>query len=201
MSFRKEFKVPMSPKELVIVKADLIKLGLKMLFPSRLIKSIYFDDSSHSMFHASEDGVLFRKKIRLRTYDNNRTTTQNPSNITLEKKISSIEGRFKVVDPIDNLNVKKLLNNGYWDENLGLCRPVTQVEFERSYLSLNGIRFTFDKNIRYRRYESSVYYQEPLCVLELKVPFEFPESSILKTYGWRFRRFSKYCRSLNFIEN
>ena len=45
------------------------------------------------MYLDSEDGCLPRKKIRVRTYPENK----NDSEYFFETKISSVEGRYKIV--------------------------------------------------------------------------------------------------------
>ena len=88
MSFRKEKKYRLSFSDLASVKKQLFQTGMVSLHPTRLINSCYFDNSELRLFHESEEGILPRKKFRIRWY--------NKSNIfTEEIKISSIEGRFK----------------------------------------------------------------------------------------------------------
>ena len=88
MSFRKEKKFRLSLTEAAFYKNIMKGVGMKLLFPSRLINSCYFDTRNFQLFTESEEGVLPRKKIRVRWYD-------GIPNYTKETKISSIEGRFK----------------------------------------------------------------------------------------------------------
>ena len=58
------------------------------LYPMRKVNSCYFDTNELQMFHDSDQGVLPRKKIRIRNYNDEKIFTE-------ETKISSEEGRFK----------------------------------------------------------------------------------------------------------
>ena len=93
------------------------------------------------MFHESEEGVLPRKKFRIRWY--------NKSNVfTEEIKISSIEGRFKYQKKTLNIrNTDELFNIKIFDKLYGELIPVLIVRYEREYFSLNDLRITLDKNI------------------------------------------------------
>ena len=66
MSFRIEKKVRLSPSEFHLIKSFLLDQGMKSLFPDREINSIYYDTHQYDLFHDSEEGVLPRKKIRIR---------------------------------------------------------------------------------------------------------------------------------------
>ena len=96
MSYRTKEKIALSKSDGYIFVDSLIKKGFKELYPQRLIQSIYFDNLKHGMFIDSEEGVLPRKKIRIRNYPNT-----DLKNFTLETKISSIEGRFKKTKSLD----------------------------------------------------------------------------------------------------
>ena len=56
---------------------------MRELYPKRVINSCYFDSHDLRCFYDSDEGVLPRKKIRLRWYENKKK-------ITKEIKVSSI---------------------------------------------------------------------------------------------------------------
>ena len=89
MSFRKEKKFRVTVSDFHKCRYQWHKLGMKPLFEPRLITSVYFDTIDLNMFNDSEEGVLPRKKVRIRWYGNSKI-------FALENKISSIEGRFKL---------------------------------------------------------------------------------------------------------
>ena len=88
MSFRNEKKFRLSYGDSYHLKSNLISLGMKKMYPDRKINSEYFDTKHLKMFSDSEEGILPRKKIRLRWY--NDKLVKN-----LEIKVSSNEGRYK----------------------------------------------------------------------------------------------------------
>ena len=61
---------------------------MKKLYKGRLVNSCYLDTYDLRMFSESDEGILPRKKIRFRWYENEEIFNK-------EIKISSIEGRFK----------------------------------------------------------------------------------------------------------
>ena len=99
MSFRKEKKYRLTYSDQKILKKTLFYKGMKILYPKREINSVYFDTDNFDFYLNSEEGVLPRKKIRVRWYN------QNRSKIFKETKISSIEGRFKINKPFLDQNI------------------------------------------------------------------------------------------------
>ena len=66
MSFRIEEKIPMTVSDSDQFLESLKDKGLETLFPKRVIQSNYFDSSNYSLYRDSEEGLLPRKKIRIR---------------------------------------------------------------------------------------------------------------------------------------
>ena len=66
MSFRKEEKLKIPPNNIFLLKKMIINNEGKNLYPSRTINSIYFDNQKLSMYTQSIEGVVPRKKIRIR---------------------------------------------------------------------------------------------------------------------------------------
>ena len=89
MSFRIEKKIILNKQKTFKFKDWLRQNNIKNIYTDRQVYSIYFDNKINQSFYESEEGVVPRKKIRLRYYGNNK------DKILLEKKISSAEGRFK----------------------------------------------------------------------------------------------------------
>ena len=69
MSYRKEKKFKLTSYDAIKIIADLKQKGMRELFPKRIISSQYFDNSNFDMFLDSEEGLLARKKIRVRWYN------------------------------------------------------------------------------------------------------------------------------------
>ena len=66
MTFRIEKKYRLTKSEQLLIKSKLIKKGMKILYPSREINNCYFDTKDLRCFFESEEGMLPRKKIRIR---------------------------------------------------------------------------------------------------------------------------------------
>ena len=77
------------------------------------------DDFGNSMYLSSEEGSLPRKKIRIRSYPSNLKTLD----WSLEKKISSVEGRYKTQKILKKQEKENFLKNGYFDQYYGNCYP------------------------------------------------------------------------------
>jgi len=190
MSFRKEKKYRLSFSDLASVKKQLFQTGMVSLHPARLINSCYFDDSELKLFHESEEGVLPRKKFRIRWY--------NKSNIfTEEIKISSIEGRFKYQKKILNIHkAEELFDITIFDKFYGELKPILVVSYEREYFKFNNLRITFDKNISYTFIKtiSKLMLKDKECVMEVKVPINCDDGYIENLIHIPTTRFSKYSR-------
>ena len=90
MSFRIEEKLYIRSEHILDFKKFLTKSSAKQLYKPRAIKSLYFDNLNFDMYNDSIEGVVPRKKIRVREYPNT-----DDRNFYLEIKNSSVEGRFK----------------------------------------------------------------------------------------------------------
>ena len=160
-----------------------------------LKSSIYFDNYKLSSYHDSMEGVIPRKKIRLRWYDNIKNKLKNSN---LEKKINSIEGKFKKVEKATNpSNILKLgiLDNGY-----GLCFPVLQVDYNREYFKIFDIRITVDTKIRYKNFKEehffNQYHNDDEIVLEAKALNTNIKNFVDENIYFEKIRFSKYCNAI-----
>ncbi len=190
MSFRKEKKYRLSNYDLVLLKKTLIQAGLKTLYPSRIIFSEYLDTDNLQMFSDSEEGVLPRKKIRIRWYDNSKEKN-------LETKISSTEGRFKLSKKyLNNYNLKNMLDPVY-----GKIYPSIIIKYLREYYFLNNLRITIDTKILYNdvRKNGTSNAQDRENVLEVKANNEISDDYIAKIIPYPTSRFSKYCRGVSFL--
>jgi len=192
LSFRKEKKIRVTVNEFFKLQSLLQQKGMKSLFKPRVISSIYLDTVDMNMFHDSEEGVLPRKKVRIRWYNEDKK-------FTLENKTSSIEGRFKVTSKLDSsLLVNEFKIKSRRDSQYGLIQPILKVSYERSYFMLNNMRITFDKNITYQylRTENNRKYFEPERVVEIKIPISCSDDFVEKHIPYPTARFSKYSRGL-----
>ena len=123
MSFRKEKKFRLTLSDQKILKSSLLTLGMRELFPSRIINSTYFDTDHLDMYINSEEGILPRKKIRVRWYGTKKSLKK-------ETKVSSIEGRYKLSEPFIS---KNFLSTVIFDINFLVLANLSL------YVDVNGI--------------------------------------------------------------
>lgn len=165
---------------------------MKNLFEHRIITSIYFDTVDLNMFHDSEEGVLPRKKVRIRWYN-------NLSAFSLENKISSIEGRFKTTSKLENIiSENNIIKRSLFDKHYGHIQPTLKVSYQRSYFIFKKMRITFDRDINYQnlKHADKRKYYDPERVIEVKIPFSCPDDFFEKIIPHTTARFSKYSRGL-----
>ena len=194
MSFRIENKYKMSLSDQKIFKASLLSRGAKVVYPSRKINSCYFDTKLLDCFHESEDGFLPRKKVRIRWYGESNKYQK-------EIKISSIEGRFKIIEkfPLENFSINN--NIKLLEPDIGLLSSTLLVSYWREYLILDKLRITLDSKIKYFDLRGSFKRQvnDFECVSELKTEELFMEDYINQLIHMPTSRFSKYCRGISLI--
>ena len=130
MSYRKEKKFKLTKSEINKVKKDLNRLGMRKLYLNRKINSIYFDNKNFDIFKDSEEGVLPRKKIRVRWYD-------QKAEFKKEIKISSSEGRFKINKKLNQIKSKENIENLlFFDQTYGSLNAKILISYLREYLNL-----------------------------------------------------------------
>ena len=116
------------------------------------------------MYLDSEDGTLPRKKIRIRKYPNNKI-----SELFFETKISSVEGRFKIIKKINEKKIKEYIHRGYFDINYGFCFPKIEISYFREYFSFFNQRLTLDNLITYKCFKSNrALVDKEILILEIK---------------------------------
>ena len=68
MSFRIEEKLMISHEHLVDFKEFIFQKNAKTIYPGRKITSLYFENNKNQMYDDSIEGLVPRKKIRIRHY-------------------------------------------------------------------------------------------------------------------------------------
>lgn len=190
MSFRREKKFKLSHYEFQTLKNSLLNKGMQPLFKKRAINSLYYDTTMLDMFHDSEEGLLPRNKVRIRWYD-------NISELNIEIKTSSFEGRFKTSTICDRKENNGLPESIY-DSRYGLLKPSLLVAYSREYFSLKNMRVTFDASIRYVNYRAStnIDYEDGEQIMEIKTSSDISDDYIQKFIPYATTRFSKYSRGI-----
>ena len=163
MSFRIEEKLLINKYQLSEFKEYLISKGAYKIFETRKINNLYFDNDKFEMFNDSIEGCLPRKKIRLRSYEDDRNF--------LEIKISSTEGRYKTSNQIDLKKTNNMKNLGFFDKDYGSCKPVLYVEYTRDYFKHRDVRVTIDNDINYFTKYRKFLGIDKNQIIELKASF------------------------------
>ncbi|MCH9844487.1 MAG: VTC domain-containing protein [Alphaproteobacteria bacterium] len=189
MSYRKERKYRLSGYDMRALQSKLLQEGMQQLHPERVIISQYFDRRDFKAFHDSDEAVLPRRKIRVRWYNDNQ------EKLTLETKISSIEGRYKTSLPIDMQQFEDYCASGYHDQDYGMLYPSVLVRYVRAYFTHKNIRITFDDDIHYSFNADNSSFRDFENVVEVKVPADISDDYLETIIATPVSKFSKYHRA------
>lgn len=166
----------------------------KILYPSRQVSSTYFDTPSFQMYHDTVEGIVPRRKVRIRCYGIH--SLNCGSSHTLETKLTTELGRRKQTQPIDQ-------SGGIWnvelpDPQYGWLRPSIHVTYEREYFSIKGIRMTIDRSIRYSLPDSvsHAWTEDDEVAVEIKAPAETNLDWLSNEFPFPRIHFSKYERAV-----
>ena len=188
MSFRIEEKLYIKPENLTEFKEFLFKKSAKKIFNSRKIRSLYFDNLNLDMYNDSIEGLVPRKKIRIREYPN-----ENDKNLYLEIKNSSVEGRFKTRKIINKDKMEYYKRVGLFDNQYGTCLPNFYVTYIREYSKIGDVRISIDKNLVYKSFSNNAAFNDPNSIVELKTSIGKNLDDLIKIFPFQRIRFSKYC--------
>jgi len=197
---RIENKIDIFPEKKIQLFEYLKKIKAKMIFEKRNINSIYFENSSNQIYQDSIEGISPRKKIRLRCYGKN--DYNNFNNSLLETKLTGPDGREKFIKNI--VSIKKILNNGIFDNMYGVCNPRSIVSYTRSYYTAKNFRITFDENIKFYKFDKFLFkknefnFQE--IIAELKSNDVTKLDELNANFPFQLTRFSKYTESIECLD-
>lgn len=187
---------------------------------SYLIRSLYFDDINSTAYYEKMDGVEYRKKYRIRLYNNDTNFIRLECKYKHENKTSKdqilIDKNIcdRIIDgSIKNLKIEEenLLTKFIIDSKLNNLVPSIIVDYKRLAYTypVSEVRVTFDSKIRSGRYNYNLYDEDLSTykviddnevVLEVKFNEILPESIaiILSTVPMIRQAFSKFaiCRSI-----
>ena len=168
-----KFKISNSAAEVLKQKLSLILKKDKNAYysdGSYLIKSLYFDDLDSSSYYEKMDGVLYRKKYRIRIYNN------NDEFIRLEKKMKhntytakeqmliSKDIYSKILNgKIDEIeNATGLLEEFITNSKVKHLVPSIIVLYHRTAFTypISEVRITFDSHIQSGLYNYDLFDKE-----------------------------------------
>lgn len=196
MSFRIEDKLYIKSENLLQFKEYLHEKKASKLYDPRIIKSLYFDNIKLDMYNDSIEGIVPRKKIRIRKYPNDKE-----EKIFFEIKNSSVEGRFKKRVIINKLEYSKNITNGILDSQYGTCFPQVYVSYSREYLLIDDVRISIDQNIKYQDYLTKNTYDDNKIIVELKTSINKNLDELTRDFPLQKTRFSKYCYAIENLNN
>lgn len=183
------------------------------------IRSLYFDTPSSDAYYEKLNGVLYRKKYRIRLYNkddnfirlerklkHNNLTSKDQTIISKELCENIINNNIYTFKTSDNLLREFLI-----DRNIKVLRPSVIVDYYRLAFTypVSDVRITFDYNISSGKYNYDLFdYDEntykviddKTIVLEVKYNEILPEiiALILNTVPTFRSAYSKFseCRSI-----
>lgn len=191
MSFRIEEKLYVKIENLFTFKNFLSKKKLTKTFPTRKIESTYFDNINLEMYQDSIEGIVPRKKIRIRKYPETKDNFYY-----LEKKLSSVEGRFKTRKIITLEDSNKNFRDGILDNQYGICLPKIKVQYFRDYFVFSDVRVSIDTNIFYQNINTDLIIRDERIIVELKTNINKDIDKLYEDFPFQRTRFSKYCYAI-----
>jgi len=223
--YRNEIKFVINASSAEILKNKLsllmeVDVNSSLEDNSYLIRSLYFDDIYSNAYYEKIDGVEYRKKYRIRLYNNDcnfirleckykHENKTSKDQILIDKSICDkiIEGNIEELDISSN----NLLSKFVIDYRLKSLRPSVVVDYKRLAYTypVSDVRVTFDSKIRSGMYNYNLYDKEldtykvlddNQVVLEVKFNEILPEqiAIVLSTVPMIRQAFSKFaiCRSI-----
>ena len=191
--------------ESVLIKS---RFSFTKQYEDRYVNSIYFDNKNLDSVKENLDGVVSKKKIRLRWYGSH-NLIQNPRlEVKLKmgylntKKIFELKN-FKIKFSENNLNnIHSILLKKY--NFLNNYKIVTSTHYIRKYFIsiINNIRATIDTDIFYKKLRQLNNFNlnnkdsRPILELKYKTADDDYVRTNLKNLTLRFSKNSKYINSL-----
>ena len=194
MSFRIEEKLLIGTNRIVDFKSFLFNKTIKQIYEPRKIHSLYFDNLNYEMYSDSLEGLTPRKKIRVRNYPDTKD-----QNLYLEIKISSVEGRFKTREILDQNKFNELKTSGIFDSQYGTCKPCLHVTYNREYFKKDDVRISIDNNINYQLFGENIHKKDESSIVEIKTSIKKDLEKLTKDFPFQKIRFSKYCNAVEKI--
>ena len=179
------------------------------IYPSRIINSVYYDTYDLKFVTENLSGTSFRKKLRLRWYNNDFENAnaeikikKNKMNSKVKKKITGLshDNYIKNINELkENKSFKEMIFKYLSDEVL---YPKLKVSYLRDYYYYKGLTITFDKNLSFSSTNSDKKTKKTdNCVIEIKFPSEKLDlyNQITSNFPFRVYRNSKYVTGMSLL--
>lgn len=187
---------------------------------SYMVRSLYLDTSDLRFYHEKLDGLLVRKKFRVRGYNNERDSAffeikRRCNGVVIKDRAP---GHYEEIDKILDLYGGYSPNGGRSDAEMEVInsfllsvpilqlRPTVLIAYDReAYMSVfdDDVRLTLDRNLRclpgrgidlFYSGKDWISIKKP-CIMELKFNHALPLffKRIIKKLGLQKEAISKYC--------
>lgn len=191
------------------------------------ISSLYYDSPDFRCYWEKMDGVRYRRKLRIRYYENHDGLDSNsPVYVEIKQRYDRVTQKRRIVlpyqDAIHLCNSRQFpiqiskndqavineINTFTWQFNL---RPISIVRYQRqAFVGSDfdiGLRVTFDTQLSSQIYPLDLgdlsatiqMFSPDQVILEIKVNERIPYwlTELVAGYNLRMVRVSKYCRSID----
>jgi hypothetical protein len=194
------------------------------------LASLYYDSPDLRCYWEKEDGLKFRRKLRIRRYETSEVLTdETPVFLEIKQRIDRVTQKRRAILPYGEAlrlcndrqipdhapDDKAVIEEIYvflWRYNL---RPASIVGYDRlAFIGTNydiGLRVTFDTSLSFQSHPLHLHEQfsglpmlpANLVVMEIKVNERIPYwlTEMIAAHNLHRVRFSKYCRSIEAAQN
>ena len=194
------------------------------------LSSLYYDSPELRCYWEKENGIKFRRKLRMRRYESGELLTEEtPIFLEIKQRVDRVTQKRRAVLPYgealrlcqdrqmpnfarEDQGLIEEIFAFLWQYNL---RPATIVRYDRqAFLSEKydiGLRVTFDTSLTFQthplhlhEYPSALPMLAPyLTIMEIKVNERIPSwlAEMIAMHNLQLIRVSKYCRSIDAAQN
>tara|TARA_Y100000389_G_C17305570_1_gene435205 strand:+ start:184 stop:822 length:639 start_codon:yes stop_codon:yes gene_type:complete len=186
----------------------LLKNGFKKIHKDRVNFSIYFDYKNLKFFHDSEEGVSFRKKLRLRIEKNLFINDYKKFNFEIKESLPNFKNKFTFSNNAKYEKKKTLIKKIVFERKIFSKKiiPILSTEYLRSYYFSDKYgRITVDKDLEYqiaswknfcKSFNFVKKIKDKRIVIEQKLENNLKQNDLITLVP---KRFSKYCEGVKIL--
>jgi len=185
----KKFIIKKTSKK--VIEKNIKKLGFKEIYEPRLVSSLYYDTLNFNCYKDSEEGIVPRKKYRVRNYNSDK-------NYQLDIKYQNFNGRYKRTEKLSTVP------KNFFDNDYGKLEKKVFVNYYRKYFSFKEIRLTFDYEIKFKNLSSNKTINNNYLIIELKNLNNYDDLVDEYTsdmFNLPFSSYSKYEKAVEILFN